>query len=747
MNRTALTLSLTVAASLVGLRPADAWTMKEGPLMTRWAKDVKPDAVLPEYPRPQMVRADWLNLNGVWEYQPGHADDQLPTGKLASEILVPFPVESAISGVMEHHDRLWYRRSFTVPAAWRGRRTLLHFGAVDYESEVFVNGKSAGVHKGGYDPFTMDVSALLNGDGPQELVVRVFDPTNDGGQPRGKQSLHPGGIMYTPTTGIWQTVWLEPVATGGIDDLKIVPDVDAGVVRVTTTGAAADAEVTVTVRDGDRVVATAKGTGPAEVTVPVANAKLWSPDTPFLYDLQVSVAKAGQPVDTVSGYFGMRKSSIGDVNGVKRMMLNNKPLFQFGPLDQGFWPDGIYTQPTEAALKYDIQTTKDLGFNMIRKHIKVEPARWYYWCDHLGLVVWQDMPSANSYTRRGDKVPPVDKPEYADELTRIIGALRNVPSIVMWDTFNEGQGQHDTAELVALCKKLDPTRLVNEASGGRRTGAGDLDDIHSYPPPNCPAPNKTQALACGEYGGIVLSVPGHMWVPKGHGYTTVTSPADLVDLYAEFADQLKAFRDDRGLSAAVYTQTTDVEDEINGLLTYDRIPKGDVALFAKATRFEIPPPAYEPVVPTSEKEPQPWRYTTAAPDKGWMEAGYDDAKWTAGTGGFGAAGAENAGPVGTPWNDDDVWLRQTVQLKAMTPEQVSHLFVRAYHGGSVQVFVNGVPAWNGGWRRAYENAHLSDAAKAAIKPGAANVIAVHCKKTRDPHYVDVGLVERVPGTR
>ena len=488
-----LAAALAASTVMAWCLPGYAWSPKKAAIMTPFAKDVDPANPLPEYPRPQMERAEWRNLNGVWEYQPGNEGDTLPAGKkLPSEILVPFPVEAALSGVMEHHDRLWYRRTFNVPQGWAGKRTLLHFGAVDWEAEVFVNGKSLGVHRGGYDPFAFDVTDALKeaGNGEQELIVRVFDPTDDAGEPRGKQSLHPGGIMYTPTTGIWQTVWLEPVAPTAILDLKLVPDLDKAVLRLTATtstslhdAAGKSNEVKVTVKDGEQTVATFSGPSDTELSVPVPDAKLWSPDSPFLYNLEVSLQQDGKEVDRVQSYFGMRKIELGEENGVKKMMLNGKFVFEFGPLDQGFWPDGIYTQPTEAALKYDIEMMKRYGFNMVRKHIKVEPARWYYWTDKLGLMVWQDMPSANSYIdKKKYQVPPVDNGAFKTELQRLIETHWNAPSIIMWDTFNEAQGQHDTVQLAGMIKKLDPSRLVNEASGGSHVGAGDVYDDHHYPP-------------------------------------------------------------------------------------------------------------------------------------------------------------------------------------------------------------------------------------------------------------------------
>jgi hypothetical protein len=731
---------------------ADGWAMKTAPLMTKWAADVKPDAPLPDYPRPQLVRSDWLNLNGIWEYQPGAADDVAPVGKkLAGEILVPYPVESAISGVMEHHARIWYRRSFTVPAAWAGKQVILHFGAVDYESEVFVNGKSVGVHKGGYDPFSYDITTALKSDGPQELIVRAFNPVNEGGQPRGKQTLRPpGGIMYTPSTGIWQTVWLEPIAQDGVDNLKIVPDVDGGTVKLTVNllaNSVGDADVAVVVKDGDTEVTRGSGKTGEELSIPVPGAKLWSPDSPNLYDLQFTVSKDGKEIEHVGSYFGMRKISIGEENGVKKMFLNNKFVFEIGPLDQGFWPDGIYTAPTDAAMKNDIEVMKQLGFNMVRKHIKVEPARWYYYTDKLGLLVWQDMPSANSYTGRGDKVPPVDVDEYKSELKRMAENLRNVPSIIMWEMFNEGQGQKafDTPALVKMTKELDPSRLVNEASGGDYFASGDVHDIHHYPPPECPPANANQALACGEYGGIGLTVAGHTWLPTGGGYTNVQDGKDLESLYGEFANQLKGFVEKKGLSAAVYTQITDVETELNGLMTYDRILKADPAEIAKANHFQYPATTYQDIVPTSETESQTWKFTTTEPAADWSKTEFDDSSWKSAPGGFGTQDTPGIGKLGTNWNTSDIWLRKTIKAPGITAEQIGRLAIRDYHDDDITVFINGVRAYAAkGYVTTYEYRPLSKRAQAAIKPGEDITIAVHCHQNAGGQYIDVGLSERVP---
>ncbi len=748
MNSKLLRRAFTAALPLI-LLPGSllAWSPKQAPLMTRWAKDVDPEKTLPDYPRPQMVRADWLNLNGVWEYRPGAEGDALPAPgqKLGSEILVPFPVESALSGVMEYHDRLWYRRQFTVPTAWRGRRTVLHFGAVDFESEVFVNGKSVGVHKGGYLPFSYDVTPFLNGDGPQELVVRVFDATDNAGEPRGKQTLRlpPSGIMYTPTTGIWQTVWLEPVAQTSIDSLKLVPDVDGGTLKLiaNVTGGGTDGvKVVAQVRAGGETVITQEGKPGESFDIAIPNAALWSPDHPFLYDLKVALVSGGKAMDEVTSYFGMRKISIGEVDGVKKMLLNGKFVFEFGPLDQGFWPDGIYTAPTEAALKNDLEMMKAYGFNMVRKHIKIEPARWYYWCDQLGLMVWQDMPSANSYPGDRKNVPPLDKPEFDSELQQMVEALWNVPSIIMWDLFNEHQGQHDTAQLVEIIKKLDPSRLVNEASGDQLTGHGDVQDIHRYSPPGCPNPSATQALTCGEFGGVGLTVPGHTWTGKGRGYTDVADPTALEERYNEYAALLRGFRDQGGLSAAVYTQLTDVETELNGLLTYDRVPKIEPAKLVAANHLEYLPPSYQPVLPTSEDTAQTWKYTINQPGDGWEKTSFDDAAWTEAPAPF---GKQEALVGHTPWATPDIWLRKHFNPGELGADRLRRLTLRIFHDDDVQVFINGVSAFaKAGFVNAYEYRPLSNEATKALVSGGDNVLAIHCLQKTGGQYIDAGLYER-----
>ncbi len=593
---------LTGAAILhLCLSAQAAWKPADGPLMTKWAKDVSPEKVHPEYPRPQMVRENWLNLNGLWDYAIKPKDASRPDS-FDGRILVPFPVESALSGVMKPvgpDNRLWYRRTFTVPEKWTAdkKRLLLHFGAVDWDATVWVNGKEVGNHKGGYDPFTFDITDALKSDGDQEIVLSVWDPTDAGTQPRGKQVRKPGGIWYTAVTGIWQTVWLEPVSAG-IVQLRLTPDIDAGVLHVEVGSDKDEGEFTVeaTAFVERRQIASATGSRDGKCDLSVPNPRLWSPDSPFLYDLKVALKRDGKVVDEVKSYFAMRKIALGkDEDGTLRLFLNNKPLFQYGPLDQGWWPDGLYTAPTDEALKYDIEVTKKLGMNMARKHVKVEPDRWYYWCDKLGLLVWQDMPSGDRYI--GTKDPDIVRTEesakqFDTELTRIIQAFGNHPSIVMWVPFNEGWGQFDTPRVVDMIRKLDPTRLVNNASGWTDRGVGDVMDIHQYPGPAVPRIEEKRAVVLGEFGGLGLPLPGHTWqAEKNWGYRSYKTAEELTDAYLTLIRRLLPMTGQPGLSAAVYTQTTDVEVEVNGLMTYDRaIIKMDAERVAAANKGLYTPP-------------------------------------------------------------------------------------------------------------------------------------------------------------
>lgn len=536
-------------------------------LETPWASQLDKENVLPEYPRPQMTRSKWMSLNGEWEFASAKDSDALPTGKtLGEKIVVPFAVQSKLSGIGRNEERMWYKRSFTVPADWSGERVLVNFGAVDWEATVYVNGQRAGTHTGGYSAFSFDITDKLKA-GDNELIVKVYDPTDNGDQPIGKQRNNPSGIWYTAVSGIWQTVWLEPVPSAHIDRLDMTPDINAKTLRLTVRASNADgATVRATAYKDGKEAGSAEGIAGSEISIPVPDPRLWSPSDPFLYDLKVEL-KGTNGKDEVSGYFGMREIKIGMENGVMRPLLNGKFVFQYGPLDQGYWPDGIYTAPTDEALKFDIQTVKDLGMNMIRKHMKVEPDRWYYWADKLGILVWQDMPSIFYH----EPLTAQAKQQFETEMKEMIDQHRSTTSIIEWTVFNEGWGQFDqTGQETDMVKALDPTRLINNASGWTDRGNGDLIDMHNYVGPGSPNPTLTRAAVLGEFGGLGLRVQGHEWSPNVFNYELQGSVGQLTDRYVGLVNRLKQLIQDPGLSAAVYTQLTDVEYEINGLLSYDR---------------------------------------------------------------------------------------------------------------------------------------------------------------------------------
>jgi hypothetical protein len=533
---------------------------------------------LPEYPRPQMTRTDWLNLNGKWSYNGGSAAPDADNAPATApgfpanpeQILVPYPVESYLSGIQRMNDRnLWYRRSFTIPAGWSGKRVKLNFGAVDRKATVYVNRTRVGQHSGGYDAFSFDITPYLRA-GSNELVVGAFDPTT-GDDMLGKQTLNPGGIFYTPSSGIWQTVWLEPVSAPHITRLDLTPDVPNNRLRIIVRGEnLAGTTIEAFATSGGVNVGAASGTVNTEFTVPVPNAHLWSPTDPFLYDLKVRIRSGSTLVDEVGSYFGMRSISVGTVDGVPRPLLNGKFVFQYGPLDQGFWPDGLYTAPTDDALKSDLQVAKDLGFNMVRKHIKVEPQRWFYWADRLGLMVWQDMPhawDAESNTAVRAKVEAEDR--------EIVDEHRSSPAVVTWVIFNESWGDFDMVRMANTFKSWDASRLINTHSGINFApgdqGTGDLIDLHDYPGPSAPNWQPGRVAVLGEFGGNGLRVDGHMWNPASTCcYNLYPDSTTLTDVYVDQVSSLRELAVSRGLSAAVYTETTDVEDELNGFLTYDR---------------------------------------------------------------------------------------------------------------------------------------------------------------------------------
>lgn len=586
------------------------WKPAGDRIRTKWTEQLSPDNVHKEYPRPQLIRAGgdevWRSLNGLWDYSVTGKDSDMD--KADGKILVPFALESSLSGVgrtLGRNEALWYSRDFVLPSSWRKKRVILHFEAVDWSAEVFINGKYIGAHTGGFTHFSFDISPYIKkGNSSQNVRVKVIDATDNDFQPRGKQVMGPDGIWYTPVSGIWQTVWIEAVGIGHISDYKIVSDIDNAKLLITPecVSSLTGDSVEISLCEGGtgyspergvfgKVISKCEAGSGESLTLEVPEMKLWSPDYPYIYGLIFKLIRGGKVIDEVYGYTAMRKiSEISDAYGRKRLALNNKPLFHFGPLDQGWWPDGLYTPPSDEALIFDIIKTKNFGYNMIRKHIKVEPSRWYFYCDMLGMLVWQDMPSfadnrknkwgTHFYNEGTDFPASVEaKANYYKEWGEIMAQLDKFQSVVVWVPFNEAWGQFDTKDVVDFTKRQDPYRLINMASGGnwvdikvdgKKISCGDILDTHHYPEPRVHFWDFDMINVLGEYGGIGLPVEGHLWQKeKNWGYVKYQNAEEVLKEYEAFAEKLiNLIR--CGCSAAVYTQTTDVEGEVNGLMTYDR---------------------------------------------------------------------------------------------------------------------------------------------------------------------------------
>ena len=776
----AISCVLVTATCAFAAKSKRGWHIADGPLLTRWSHDVNPRHPWPEYPRPQMERKEWLNLNGLWDYAILEKKEGLQA-PYQGKILVPYPIESALSGVMKEvgeNQVLMYHRTFRIPKSWKGL-VLLHFGAVDWETVVVINGKRVGEHRGGYDPFTFDITSALkinlpqknpswsneevkrwlvnyDYDTEQDIEISVNDPTDSGGQPRGKQVHKPGGIFYTSSSGIWQTVWLEPVPIAHISDFKVTPDVDSSTLRITVNSTGGDLIEAIAYSHG-REVGRETGDPGKEFRIRIDNPVLWSPRNPHLYDLKINLLKGyvprsgkdgikyGEnffPIDGVKSYFAMRKVSLAkDEQGITRPMLNDRFIFQVGPLDQGFWPDGLYTPPTDKAMLYDLQMTKDLGFNMTRKHVKVEPDRWYYYCDKMGLLVWQDMPSANNKS-------PEDKAEFERELHQLVDTHYNHPCIYMWVVFNEGWGQYDTERLTGWVKQMDPSRLVDNATGWTDKKCGDVIDMHNYPGPGSPQPEANRAAVLGEFGGLGLGIDHHTWAQKTWGYQGMSDRAGLTRRYVNLLRKAYALKQKPGLSAVVYTQITDVETECNGLMTYDRaIVKPDIRKIAAANRGHVPPePKHTIVLPTSKDQGAIWKYTFTNPEVGtialrrpgspaWAQPNFDDANWQQGEGGFGTKGTPGS-VVRTTWKTGNIWLRRDFELP---PGKYDETNLLVHHDEDAEIFINGQLATKlSNYSVDYGDEGIRSRALNSLHPGK-NTIAVHCRNTSGGQYIDVGL--------
>ena len=681
---------------------AQEWKPVPGHIMTPWAEDVTPDNAWQEYPRPQMVRKEWKNLNGLWDFAINLGTNRPPLQVYSRKILVPFCVESALSGIKEFvrgTQEMMYRRSFSVPENWKGQRIMLNFQAVDYYAKVWVNGKFVGEHKGGYDSFRFDITDALSSDDNQVVNLVVWDPTNQGTQPVGKQVLpeNARGYRYTPTSGIWQTVWLEPVPVVSIANLKILPDIDEQTLTVNALlkGWNDNHQIKVQAFDNGKEVATGSGDAGKPVSLDIRNPKLWSPDSPFLYDLKVTLLSGDKPVDVVDSYFGMRKISLGrDASGHMRVHLNNKEIFQLGPLDQGYWPDGILIPATDEALKYDVQYLKDIGCNMIRVHIKVHPERWYYYCDKIGLVVWQDMISPHTVYSRSEIG---GASAFEAEWERIIDQLYNYPSIIQWTVFNEAWVQYDTERLTEWTKRKDPSRIVSNASGWTDRNVGDIRDYHDYtmyPSVGYVPDLYPRAQVIGEGGGFDLPLKGHLWYPDQTmpekinragdvNRETVLTPEVLDERYSVWVENLWYLKN-YGLDAIVYTQVSDVEIELNGWLTYDRkVSKIPVKRLAEIhSKLFQPVPKGNFLVPLSMDKSQNWMYSLTEPSAGWFKKG--QGKWSSGSGPFGIDRMD-VPRTNTRWNAGSLYLKKDFNLA----DPSGNLTIVTYNSGVADVYING----------------------------------------------------------
>ncbi|MBK1881832.1 glycoside hydrolase family 2 [Luteolibacter pohnpeiensis] len=748
----------TLLALLAALTPLHAeWKPIEGHIMTRWAKEVTPENAWTQYPRPQLQRENWTCLNGLWDYQITAKDASTPAD-WAGEILVPFAPEAALSGVgklIQPDQTLWYHRKFSAKKT-PGKRTLIHFEAIDYQSTIYLNGKEIGSHTGGFTPTTYDLTPDLK-DGDNELVVQVHDSTGDY-QLLGKQRLKPEGIWYTRVSGIWQTVWMEEINDRAIEDLDFTSNIKSGTigVRAKFSGTPVPGEkIRVTASINGKVAGSAEGE--SVVAVSVEDPQLWSPDAPNLYDLKVELLNGeGKVIDQVKSYTALRElGKAKDKKGNWRFTLNGKFIFHWGPLDQGWWPDGLLTPPTDEAMLSDIQYLKDAGFNMIRKHIKVEPRRYYYYCDKLGMMMWQDQVSADhgpAWTRMAPNPKDADWPDAAHEqwvteYKAMVDHLRDHPSIVVWSPFNEAWGQHRTEEVGEMAAAYDLTRPINIASGGNFWPVGDIADQHAYPDPNFPVNNprfKDYIKVVGEFGGHGWAVKGHLWDADKDNWGYGGLPKTMDEWKERYTKSINVLRHLRrqGVAAGVYTQTTDVEGEINGLLTYDRVEKVPASWLKplhEALLNTADAAAYFNIAPTSEAIAQSWKYTTDKPDGKWQDPGFDDAAWKEGKGGFGTDFTPNT-KIGTEWKSSDIWLRREFEMKTRPK---GSLLLRIHHDEDATVFINGVEIANlPGHTGEYTMVEVSKDGITALKRGK-NILAIHVKQTNGGQYIDAGLVDEV----
>jgi hypothetical protein len=732
-----LIVSLFLTATVVA--QGQSWKPAKVSLTTRWGKQVTPSNAWQEYPRPQMQREEWMNLNGLWNYSVAAKGQSTPSN-YEGQILVPFCIESSLSGVgkpLLPTQELWYNRKFTVPTSWNGKEVVLHFDAVDWQTKLWVNGKKVGEHKGGSDPFSFNITSYLKKAGEQEIVMSVWDPTDTDLQPRGKQVLDPRGIWYTAVSGIWQTVWLEPINKISIEQFVPTPDIDNSKINFATTASnlTGKEELHFIIKNAGQVVKDTVASFRSNLSVTVSSARLWSPEHPNIYTVNVELRSNKKVVDHFNTYFAMRKISLGnDANGYTRLMLNNRPVFQFGTLDQGWWPDGLLTPPSDEAMLFDMVKLKEMGFNMLRKHIKVEPSRYYYHADTMGLLLWQDMPSgftgsAPSHVAaesKEDWVRPAESAkQFEAEWKSIMDHLKFFPSIVMWVPLNEGWGQYDTKRLASWTKNYDPSRLVDAPSGWADRGVGDVNDAHQYPGPGMepPSANKGRAIVLGEFGGLGLVVKDHIWDPnkRNWGYKTYLENDKLVSEYKELMYNMQLMVP-RGLCAAIYTQTTDVEGEVNGLMTYDR----EVVKIPTALLKSLHTPLYnEPdakvtfINKQNETDPNKFKVLEGSVTPDWLQQTQP------------ANFKDNTTPT-TLTKGHSVYAYQDFNVRDM-PDGFG---VKLYGFGDAKIYLNGKLIWEEDkirTKRHYDDINISD--KISLLKEGNNRIAVECTDaTQDTNF-------------
>ena len=745
MKKLIILISITCFAFLQS--EAQTWQPVGDKIKSRWAKNVNVSNAWQEYPRPQLVRVDWQNLNGLWDYA-----IQLKGGKAPNvfqgKILVPFCVESSLSGVgkpLTPDDELWYKTKFKVPSKWDGKKIKLHFGAVDWQSSIFVNGKLAGEHTGGSDPFSIDISAYIK-PSDNELVVKVWDPTDSGIQARGKQVLKPFGFWYTAVSGIWQTVWMEPVNATSIERIIPEADIDKGLLNLRSVLSDPSGNEKINIKVFYKGSQVKELSVPYQENIPIKlpGAKLWSPQTPDLYQVQIELSRNNKLLDKAKSYFAMRKISMGnDEHGTLRMLLNNEPLFQWGVLDQGWWPESLLTPPTAEAMLYDMQVVKSMGFNMIRKHIKVEPARYYYQADSLGLLLWQDMPSGFNKINDPEQHVKFDAEkdwnrskesgiQFEKEWKSIMDNLKFFASIVVWVPFNEGWGQYDTKRVVEWTEKYDTTRLVDGTSGWTDRKVGDMYDAHQYPGPSIEpgVQNPGRTMVLGEFGGLGWPIEDHLWNKnsKNWGYRTYFTQERYLEEYSKLINNLHPLIT-RGLSSAIYTQTTDVELEVNGLMTYDReIIKLPVerALKLHSPLYNEPKSKPEFLISDSEISASKLNISFQQPSSGWNLHNPFDEKFESFT-----------GPLKLK-KGQSVWAVNSF----IRPENIKNLAMKLYAQGDLTIYLNGQIIYKNEkilTKRHYDELNILEHSK-YLKDGK-NVIGLELKNAEADSDFDFGLYQ------